>query len=476
GEMEFGMKYVTLMDEISTGLDSAATYDIINTQRSIAKTFRKTVVIALLQPAPEVFALFDDVMILNEGEVMYHGPREQAVDYFEGLGFVCPPHRDVADYLLDLGTNQQYPYQAALPPGAGKHPRLASEFAEVFRHSTVHKDMLDSLEQPHSPELLANVGAHMDHMPEFHQSFWGNTSVLMRRQLMVTLRNTAFLKGRGIMVILMGLIYSSTFYQFNPVKIQVVMGIMFQAILFLSLGQASQIPTYIFARDIFYKHRGANFFRTSSYVLACSVSQLPMALGESVIFGSMVYWMCGFVATAQAYFIYLVLLVLTNLAFAACFFFLAAIAPDLHIAKPMSMIAILFFVLFAGFVISKGQMPDYFIWIYWLNPIAWCLRAIAVNQYRSPKFDVCEYEDINYCTRFGKHMGQYQLSLYDVPDQKSWIWFGMIFMIASYVFFMFLSTLVLEYKRYESPEHTSLKPKTVADEDEVYHMVSTPKS
>lgn len=25
GEMEFGMKYVTLMDEISTGLDSAAT-------------------------------------------------------------------------------------------------------------------------------------------------------------------------------------------------------------------------------------------------------------------------------------------------------------------------------------------------------------------------------------------------------------------------------------------------------------------
>ncbi|RLN81533.1 hypothetical protein BBJ28_00019866, partial [Nothophytophthora sp. Chile5] len=61
GEMEFGMKYVTLMDEISTGLDSAATYDIINTQRSVAQKLRKTVVIALLQPSPEVFALFDDV-------------------------------------------------------------------------------------------------------------------------------------------------------------------------------------------------------------------------------------------------------------------------------------------------------------------------------------------------------------------------------------------------------------------------------
>ncbi|GMF57633.1 unnamed protein product [Phytophthora fragariaefolia] len=41
-EMEFGMKSVMLMDEISTGLDSAATFDIINTQRSVAKRLHKT--------------------------------------------------------------------------------------------------------------------------------------------------------------------------------------------------------------------------------------------------------------------------------------------------------------------------------------------------------------------------------------------------------------------------------------------------
>ncbi|RLN81971.1 hypothetical protein BBJ28_00014377 [Nothophytophthora sp. Chile5] len=91
GEMEFGMKYVTLMDEISTGLDSAATYDIINTQRSVAQKLRKTVVIAFLQPSPEVFALFDDVMILNEGELMYHGPCDRVQGYFDSLGFSCPP-------------------------------------------------------------------------------------------------------------------------------------------------------------------------------------------------------------------------------------------------------------------------------------------------------------------------------------------------------------------------------------------------
>uniref|UniRef100_K3WZJ2 ABC transporter domain-containing protein n=1 Tax=Globisporangium ultimum (strain ATCC 200006 / CBS 805.95 / DAOM BR144) TaxID=431595 RepID=K3WZJ2_GLOUD len=137
GEMEFGMKYVTLMDEISTGLDSAATFDIIKTQRSIAKKLRKTVVIALLQPSPEVFSLFDDVMILNAGEVMYHGPREQIVDYFGSLGFECPPGRDIADYLLDLGTREQRMYEVALPQQQAKHPRYPSEFAEVFRRSVI---------------------------------------------------------------------------------------------------------------------------------------------------------------------------------------------------------------------------------------------------------------------------------------------------------------------------------------------------
>ncbi|KAG7389411.1 hypothetical protein PHYBOEH_007500 [Phytophthora boehmeriae] len=476
GEMEFGMKYVTLMDEISTGLDSAATFDIIKTQRSIAKKLQKTVVIALLQPAPEVFALFDDVIILNEGEVMYHGPREQVEGYFESLGFSCPPERDLADYLLDLGTNQQYKYQATLPSTISKHPRLASDFAEHFRRSDIHRNMLAALEAPYDPALLENVSNDIDPMPEFHQSFWDSTWTLMERQNKVTMRNTAFLKGRGIMVVVMGLINASTFWDVDPVNVQVLLGVLFQAILFLSLGQASQIPTFMAARDIFYKQRGANFYRTASYVLSCSVSQIPLAFAETVVFGPLVYWLCGFVSSASAFIIYLIMLMLTNLAFAAWFFFIASVSPDLHISKPIAMVTILFFILFAGFIVAKSQMPGWLEWIYWIDPIAWCLRALAVNQYRSSEFEVCVYEGVDYCSQFGMYMGEYYLSMYDVPSAKSWIIYGIIFMIVAYVVFMFLGYVVLEYKRYESPEHTILTKKTV-DEEEAnsYALVATPK-
>ena len=36
-----------------------------------------TVLIALLQPAPEVYNLFDDILLLAEGHVIFHGPKDE---------------------------------------------------------------------------------------------------------------------------------------------------------------------------------------------------------------------------------------------------------------------------------------------------------------------------------------------------------------------------------------------------------------
>ncbi|CAI5734113.1 unnamed protein product [Hyaloperonospora brassicae] len=464
GEMEFGLRYVTLMDEISTGLDSAATFDIVQTQRGITTALRKTVVMALLQPAPEVVALFDNVMLLHEGHVIYHGPRDDALEYFASLGFTCPPDRNVADFLLELGTSEQDKYQDALPSGRTYFPRRASEFAAAFRASRVHMDMMETLEAPHESELLGDVGIHMNPMPEFHRSFWAATRILVTRQTLLTMRNRAFLRGRTVMVLAMGLIYSSTFGQVDPTNVQITLGSMFQAILFVAIGQVPQVPTFMASRDVFYKHRSANFFPTSAYVLACAIAQVPFALAESVVFGTLVYWMCGFTATIDAFLCFVVLLVLTSLVFAAWFFLFTAASPDVHIAKPGSTCSISLFILFAGFVLTKSTIPSWCVWVYWLNPLAWCLRAMAVNQYRSPELDVCVYGSIDYCTQFGQTMGTYALEQYDVPSSKTWLWSGIVFLLVCYAAFMGLGCLVIEHVRFERSDHVVVFQTSTDDE------------
>lgn len=468
GEMSFGIKKVQLLDEISTGLDSAATYDIVSSLKSLATNFNCTVVISLLQPSPEVFGLFDDVLILNEGQIMFHGEREQAVPYFESIGFRCPPRRDIADFLLDLGTDKQHAYKIQ---GFGSSiPFLASDFANLFSRTDTNAEMMRYLDTPFSTEkaLLCN-------REPFRQNVWDDLMTLLYRQMQLTLRNRAFLVGRAFMVIIMGLLYGSTFWQMDTASAQLVLGLLFSCAMFLSMGQASQVATFMAARTVFYKQRGSNFFRSSSYVLAASVTQIPFAIMETILFGSVVYWMSGYVALTDRFLVFLVTLFFCQMWFTAFFFLLSSATPNLTIAQPLMMIAILFFMLFSGFLMSKNDIPDYFLWFYWIDPLAWCIRALSINQYMAPAFRVCKYGGVDYCTKFGgMTFGEYSLSLFDLPSGKEWIYYGWIYFAAGYVLLVWLAYLALEFKRYESPESTSVVQADLEAGDDLDMYTSMP--
>nr|CAD1842985.1 unnamed protein product [Ananas comosus var. bracteatus] len=92
GELLVGPARVLFMDEISTGLDSSTTYHIIKYLKHSTQALDGTTIISLLQPAPETYELFDDVILISEGQIVYQGPRDAAVDYFAGMGFRCPEH------------------------------------------------------------------------------------------------------------------------------------------------------------------------------------------------------------------------------------------------------------------------------------------------------------------------------------------------------------------------------------------------
>lgn len=90
------------MDNISTGLDSSTTFQIVNSIRQSIHIFNKTAAISLLQPPPETFELFDDIILLSEGRIVYQGPREHVLEFFESMGFRCPERKGVADYLQEV--------------------------------------------------------------------------------------------------------------------------------------------------------------------------------------------------------------------------------------------------------------------------------------------------------------------------------------------------------------------------------------
>lgn len=105
GEMLVGPAKVLFMDEISTGLDSSTTYQIVNSLRQSMHILNGTAVIALLQPPPETYNLFDDIILLSDGQIVYQGPREHVLEFFESLGFKCPERKGVADFLQEVSLD-----------------------------------------------------------------------------------------------------------------------------------------------------------------------------------------------------------------------------------------------------------------------------------------------------------------------------------------------------------------------------------
>ena len=102
GEMLVGPAKALFMDEISTGLDSSTTFQIVNSLRQFIHILNGTAVISLLQPAPETYDLFDDIVLLSDGKIVYQGPRENVLEFFGYMGFRCPERKGVADFLQEV--------------------------------------------------------------------------------------------------------------------------------------------------------------------------------------------------------------------------------------------------------------------------------------------------------------------------------------------------------------------------------------
>jgi ABC-type multidrug transport system ATPase subunit len=96
------------MDEISNGLDSSTTFQIMSCMQHLAHITDATVLISLLQPAPETFDLFDDIILMAEGKIVYHGPRSTISKFFEDSGFRCPERKGIADFLQEVSLSFRF--------------------------------------------------------------------------------------------------------------------------------------------------------------------------------------------------------------------------------------------------------------------------------------------------------------------------------------------------------------------------------
>jgi ABC-type multidrug transport system ATPase subunit len=93
---------ILFLDEPTSGLDAFNAFNVIECLVTLANTYNRTVIFTIHQPRSNIVALFDRLILLAKGRTVYSGPFSSCQQYFDQIGYPCPPGFNIADYLVDL--------------------------------------------------------------------------------------------------------------------------------------------------------------------------------------------------------------------------------------------------------------------------------------------------------------------------------------------------------------------------------------
>jgi ABC-type multidrug transport system ATPase subunit len=282
GEMVLNGAPIMCGDEISNGLDSSVTFDIIQTFMHLGKVQKRTHVISLLQPSPETVSLFDEVVLLAEGKLLYAGPIGDVEQYFASLGYKAPDYLDIADFLQLLAASDAE--KVFEPTETESTPHSATELADIFQDSTLGKRIREQVDSPlkytwssaHPKEEREETVEYLDdrrYQKRYANSFAKSTWLNLKRNLVTWKRDKRVLIANTIKNAIMGISVGGVFYQTEDVIS--TLGVLFQGMLFIMLGGMTTAPGFVDERSIFYKQADANFFSSYPFVLGKALSKLP---------------------------------------------------------------------------------------------------------------------------------------------------------------------------------------------------------
>ena len=302
GEMLVGPAKVFFMDEISTGLDSSTTFQIIKYMRQMVHIMDVTMIISLLQPAPETFDLFDDIILLSEGQIVYHGPHENVLEFFEDVGFKCPERKGVADFLQEVTSKkdqEQYWFRKNEP----YRYVSVSEFADHFRSFYIGQKLFSELQVSYDrtkahPAALVREKYGISNKDLF--------KACLAREWLLMKRNSFVYIFKTVQITIMAVFTFTVFFRTQMKHGEIEDGGKFYGALFFSLltvmfNGMAELAMTIFRLPVFFKQRDSLFYPAWAFALPIWLLRIPVSVMYSLIWIILTYYTIGFAPSASRY-------------------------------------------------------------------------------------------------------------------------------------------------------------------------------
>lgn len=384
------------LDEPLSGLDSFAAYTLIEALKELAGT-GVPVLCTVHQPSSEIFAMFDDVVIMHAGELTYHGDASAISAHFGELGFACPSNFNPADHVMFLLQKEE--------------EKTVRGIKDSWTKSSKHQRMLQQMEQLRGCSAAEERGGTNFYA---RQGFCRQLCMLTAREVRGTLRNKGILFARlGMSIFLSGLYawlfagsaaqgdsfdskdtpncVAGTFNAANcAADFQAHFGTLVSIGIMAMMGSAQpvllQFPQ---ERPVFLREYAAQQYGVVPYFISKTLVELPVVLTTQVVSLLICYWAMGLHGNWM-------LLVMLGWALGIASSSLALLVgcgvASGQKALQLAPLTLIPQMLFSGLFLPVAKIPSTLRWVRYLCPLKYAINLMTLVEFSYVKdsIDSCQ--------------------------------------------------------------------------------------
>ncbi|CAM9919784.1 unnamed protein product, partial [Ectocarpus fasciculatus] len=336
---------ILFLDEPTSGLDAASASEIMALLKRLASETGVIIITSVHQPSSRVFNSFDQVILLTMGQTAYFGPAVDSLDHFASLGHEPKGLVNPADYLLEI-TNSDFSDKKAV-----------QQLADVWKETPACQALNARVEAPLSPPLI-----------EGPKAGWLSAALQLRelvaRASMNSVRDPAA--------------YAlSRYYQVENTQEDILNRVFLILWInaFNSYMDMAAIPVFEQEKCAVVKEVQARNSRSNGqygiagFCIANAVVQAPFVLLIAICCSTPVYWITDmnddFVRYLQFVLVmFLMLFVVESLAQ-----LVGVVVKNFVLGIAVFASFLSMFFIFNGFFIDPNNMPDFWLWLYWISPL-----------------------------------------------------------------------------------------------------------
>lgn len=369
---------VLYLDEPTSGLDSYTANEVMTVVKALVND-GTTICATIHSPSAYCFGLFDRVMMMVRGQVVYFGEQGESLLSFAKLASAsCPdaaPHiagYNDAEWIVDLVTEADRRGQGA-------------DFAAFYAKSDLYKSNIAAIDQYMTDD-------HLDLPPEVQKElattrstvtpWWWGIKTLVKYRTSRNYRDIGWLAPRvmdklfmSLLILTLYLGIGNDYSSDNYINISAVL---FMWTALPAYGAASYVPSLFLERSLYARERNDGLYHVITYLLAKMLDELMISVFSSLGVAAFVFY--GVQFQGQFVMFWLVYFVTLSIGIVMAYF-VAAISPNMDAANALLPAYCTTLLFFGGFIISFDRMPDYWRWYSYIGFVRYSWGSLMANQF-----------------------------------------------------------------------------------------------